>query len=48
MDIHAHVHSGACGEGAEEGVGSLGIGDTDKYGLPCDSWELNPGPLQEQ
>lgn len=47
MNIHAHVHSGACG-GPEEGAGTLGIGDTDKCGLPCDSWQLNPGPLQEQ
>jgi hypothetical protein len=30
----------------EKGIRSPGI--TDRYELPCQCWELNPGPLEEQ
>jgi hypothetical protein len=32
----------------EEGIGSSRTGVTDGYELPCGSWELNPGSLEEQ
>ena len=31
-----------------EGVGSPEIGVTDNYELPCCSWELNSGRLEDQ
>ena len=30
------------------GVGFPGTGVIDSCELPCGSWELNPGPLEEQ
>lgn len=32
----------------EEGIGSHGISNTDGCERPCEYWEPNPGPLQEQ
>lgn len=32
----------------EEGVGSLRTSDTDGCELPCECWEPNPSPMQEQ
>jgi hypothetical protein len=32
----------------EEDIRSSGTRVADDCGLPCDCWELNPGPLEEQ
>ena len=34
-----------CPQRQEEGIGSPGTGVGDGCRLPCDCWELNPGPL---
>jgi E3 ubiquitin-protein ligase NEDD4 len=38
--------TGSCG--AEEGIGSPGIGVIDGCKPPCSCWELNLGPMKEQ
>lgn len=39
---------GWCSLWSEEGIGSPGTGVVGGYELPCECWESNLGPLQEQ